>query len=137
MAGHFQNIVLCEHVTKDVGGKYSAIGIYSGDILVGELPSHLRLALLLVYVPSETGPFRMEFELVALDEIFLKGKSTFENAIAGQPISISIPSFTLDVPRQTEVVAFACVGKGKKEEILRKSILLNPDVTPEMIVSQK
>jgi hypothetical protein len=39
------NAILCENTRAELGGKYTLIGVYSGDILITELEKVLILSL--------------------------------------------------------------------------------------------
>jgi hypothetical protein len=46
-----ENVIVCEDVRPEKGGKWSILGAFSGDIVVASLPGNLRLAF---YADGET-----------------------------------------------------------------------------------
>ena len=55
--------VLCEDIRDELHNKHSLIGVYSGDILVSEIPASISLAFYLEIEPKRVGDFDLQFRL--------------------------------------------------------------------------
>ena len=64
---NLRNIILCEDIRTEVGNKLSLMGIFSGDVVVTEIPATIHLAVYMQYIasPEETGELSFEFRLYA------------------------------------------------------------------------
>jgi hypothetical protein len=67
----FRNVVLCDDVRDEIGNKKSLMGVFSGDIIVQELPATIPIAIYLEFVPVDpTKSFELSIKLsVDSDEI--------------------------------------------------------------------
>lgn len=103
--------MLCDYVVAGVGGKHTLINVYSGDIIVSELPANLFLG---TYLEIDPG-----FEARSLDiEVRIEGKKVVgmrAGAGEGQPlpiptgIALVLPQMQLQIPSDVllEVIATA------------------------------
>jgi hypothetical protein len=129
MTDRFQTAVLCEFITRDISNKHSLIGVFSGDIIVSEMPATLRLALYLEVFPSSTG----------LHEISLKfnlGGKTIAEATAQsdvqekeKPIILVLFPVDIGVDQDTVLTLEAATTGNKSTTIIEKKIYKG-EVTP-------
>ena len=64
----FTKIILRDDVRMEINKKLILIGVYSGDIIVTQLPNRLKLATYFEYVPVSLGEQEMFFKYVVGDE---------------------------------------------------------------------
>lgn len=128
----FCNIILCEDVRDEIGGKHSLMGVFSGDILIPIFPATIQLA---TYFQYEMGKSAQSEGKVAQDEIDfaitmfvddrkiatgrmnapVKGGEKFANFV--MPKSL----LTFDKPSRYRLVI--TLSDGRELEILNKQIL--------------
>lgn len=90
---NLRNAILCDDIREEVGNKLSLMGIFGGDILVGEFPAQIQLAIFMQYLPSadeEDGPCTIEVELFQDDSRMVRGKIE-ANITNRQPANILLP----------------------------------------------
>jgi hypothetical protein len=126
----FPTVVLCDLIIRDVSNKHSLIGIYSGDILISEMPARLRLALYTEFLPPEDGEFSIEIDIKLDGKRFAKGEVQIKDASAGVAAGVALSGFELrtDVPVQLDVTA--TVNGSRPQSILKKKIMKNSATDP-------
>lgn len=131
----FPTVLLCDYVSKDVYNKDNAIGIYSGDIIVGDFPARMRLSLYVIGVAHEDGDHHIQLSFsLGGDEIAKAELDVKTTAEHGQS-SFAIQNFELSVIENTELQIFAQVDNEKRSLLLAKKIYkaeLNQPVTSSM-----
>lgn len=58
-----QLCVMCEDVREEKNGKHSLIGVYSGDILISELPGDISMAFFIEIIIREVGLHELQLRL--------------------------------------------------------------------------
>jgi len=58
-----QLCIMCEDVREEKHNKYSLIGVYSGDILISELPGDMSVAFFLEVLINEVGTQDLQLRL--------------------------------------------------------------------------
>lgn len=115
------NAIVCEDVRAEAGGKWSILGVFSGDIITAELPANIRLA---VYMESHVskpykGPLNVRFRLD--DNVLLEAQGNLDsqNGITVMPV----PQLILGVERPGRLAIE--IGRGDKwTEVAAKNVLL-------------
>lgn len=80
------NKILCEDVRQEQNNKHILIGVYSGDMLVGELPANVQLSFYLELAFKSPGDQILHLRLSG------PGKRTAELKMAAQVTEIGTPS---------------------------------------------
>lgn len=70
-----RNVILCEDVRDETGKKKSLMGVLAGDIIVGEFPATISLAVYFEYVPddSDGSEFSADFSLMIDSDVIARG----------------------------------------------------------------
>lgn len=68
-----REVILCDDVRREDNGKFLMIGVYTGGIVVHQLPYQMPLALLLSYEPVGLGKITGELQIQAPDSSIIAG----------------------------------------------------------------
>lgn len=95
------NAVLCEHVVPGLNGKYTLIGVYSGDVIVSELPAKLFLG---VYLEIKTGfePNTMLVVEVMVDDMVIGKMEAFDRTSSQKGGALVLPQLQIGFERDIE-----------------------------------
>jgi hypothetical protein len=135
----FKTVILCEHITVDVGYKHSLIGVYSGDIVIPDFPANLRLAFYSEMVPPADGEHTIVLTFKINDKKFMEGRVSVSNAVAGESGIIAVRGFSLETSEPVTLTIDARVNDEETQTLSSKKIYraekANPNA-PSQPVSQ-
>lgn len=98
----FNNCLLCEDIRQEKSNKYILIGVYSGDILIANLPASIPLAFYLDGNVTKPGSHKLHLKLSGPGE----GSATIQLGLdtkkKNEPIVLPLPR--LDVTMECEGV---------------------------------
>lgn len=123
--GKFTNVILCEDVREETGGKRSLMGVFTGHVVVPHFPATIQLASFLQFdlEPDFTGELSFEVSIFQGDQNVAKGKLIAN--VAGHETSATfiIPKalVTFDQPSIYRLVVTA---DGAEQEVMSKKIIL-------------
>jgi hypothetical protein len=127
----FRNVILCEDIRDELGGKHSLMGVFSGDITIPAFPVTMQLAAYMQYEADQGFEGEMDFAIsIFLDDRKLVGGVLRASIKAGDTLpTIILPKglFTLDQPATYRLVVTV---EGRDAEVLSKKIMLGAPVTP-------
>ena len=116
----FHNAILCEHVVLGANKKHTLINVYSGDIIMGEMPAMLTLGL---YVEMAAGaPAMMDIELQFDHVAFAKIKARFPAGNEEKPSNLVVPLIQASIEKNLTFSAVATADGYVKTTILEKRI---------------
>ena len=120
----FRNVIVCEDIRQEVHGKWSLMGVFSGDIVVPDFPSHVQAAFYLEYVPDPEDNHKLafEFRLLQDDNELIKGHSEAEIE-KGQVATIVLPRGIAAFEKEATLRVCVSVNGGKEIEVVNKRIL--------------
>jgi hypothetical protein len=116
------NVVLCEHVVPGLGNKHTLINVYSGDLIVTELPAKLMLALYMEYSAKAPEAFEVLVEIMMNKKDF--GRLRFAVEAGPQLGVMAIPHMELGFDRDVVLEVRATVDGEKARRVLRKHVAL-------------
>jgi len=115
------NVLLCEDVRSEANGKYSALGIYSGDMLVQSFGGALRMALYLELTAKKPGPARCEVNLSFNNVLLASAKAEFDFVKVTDPAILVFPMFPLPLSGpgtlSVDVICDGATMNGIKKEV--------------------
>ena len=116
------NVILCEHVAEGAHNKPILIGVFSGDVLVSQMPAILRFGLYIEYFPDAPGTVEMGI-LVALGGTeVVKAMVRADNTKPGEAAVFIIQSFVLNISSPTTLEISMSREGYKKVVALSKAI---------------
>ena len=128
-----RNLIVCEDIRKEVGGRNTLDGVYAGDILVGEFPAPLRIAIYAEYIIERPAAHQLRLRAVFLggasQEIFDVGVSVPETAEHGVAFALP-PNAVVLSERGTIVVEVSYTGQ-EWIEVANKRVELIPSPAGE------
>jgi hypothetical protein len=118
------NAVLCEYVAQGEGGKSVLVNVYSGDVVLAELPAHVLLALYVECLPETLDQIDLRIEMFKDEAKFAEAKMTIKIDELGSPVVVVLRQF----PVQFETPAVFSVRLSapgyKSLTVLRKKFRL-------------
>lgn len=111
------NVVFCEQVRPETGGKHTLLGAFAPELNLTELPGNILMAIWVSGTPSGAGPFDAEFRALGADgSTLLDGKIHGDFAVVGKT-SMIIGSFPLAVKEAGEYSFEWNFGNSKWDKI--------------------
>ena len=121
-----RNIILCEDIRDEVGNKKSLMGVMAGDILVGEFPATLSVAVYFEYVPDDEDRdlFSTEFRLLQNDDEIVRGeiKTPIE---AGKIVTVVLPRGLMLIQADAFLRMVISVNGSAEFDIINKRVSKN------------
>jgi hypothetical protein len=119
--------ILCEDVREEIGGKSSAMGIFTGDILVGEMPANIRVAFLFTLNSPVVGQHRVGIRISGIEgsekETIFEGASSIAFQGPNVPATIVIPTGFMRFEKPRTFIVELEIG-GSWVQVLRKKVML-------------
>ncbi|WP_139257119.1 hypothetical protein [Methylobacterium sp. yr668] len=104
--------------------KYSLINVYSGDIIVAEMPSTLALGLFIELIPQDLDPLDATINIFYGKKHVGKIKADVRPTTKGEVGAIPIPLFMLPVDVDANIKVVASAEGYQDQTILDKKIYL-------------
>jgi len=121
----FINCIICEDVRKEEGGKRTAIGIFSGDILAEKLPGLLNLSFYAEYIGGVEGDM-LKFFIEIGDDV-VEANMTVDG-ISSTNINgsgnVTLAKMLVEVEASTEIKLSVSINGGRKRRLCQRSVLL-------------
>jgi hypothetical protein len=120
----FRNVVVCEDIRQEVHGKWSLMGVFSGDIVVPDFPAQIQIAFYVEYMPDleEGDQFKIEFKLFQ-DDLQMGGAHSETRQQPGQVIVSVLPRGFAAFTKETNLRLTSSVNGGDNVELVNKKIL--------------
>lgn len=122
--GRFKNVIVCEDVREELGGKRSLMGVFPGDIVAPEFPAKLQLSIYIEYAGDETesGALNIDFRLLMNDTEIAKGTGMIP--LLPHHIGLLIvPKGVVTTPNPATFRILVSRNGGPEEELVSKKIL--------------
>jgi hypothetical protein len=120
-----RNVILCEDIRDEMGNKKSLMGVLAGDIVVGELPATLSVAIYFEYVPdaADGSEFSATFRLLIDDGEIAQG--AIEAPIEkGSVVTLILPKALVGFQKPSIFRMMLTVRGGPEFEVLEKKVML-------------
>lgn len=121
------NVMLCDDIRQEQGNnKFILIGVYSGDIIISELPADISLAFYME-IKAPKGHHQIEIRLSGPQ----KGgqailKSQFEHSGVGTG-TIASPRINISMAEEGPFRIDMRAGTGRWVNLISKRVMLNPN----------
>ncbi|MHB1101990.1 MAG: hypothetical protein ACYC0C_04245 [Devosia sp.] len=116
----FYNAIVCEHVVAGANRKHTLINVYSGDIIMGEMPAPLNLGL---FVEMAAGaPPMMEVELQFDRVAFAKITARFPAGNEEKPSNLVVPLIQAPIDKDLTFSVVATAEGYAKTTLIEKRI---------------
>jgi hypothetical protein len=122
--GRLQVAIVCEDVRKELGNKRSLIGVFSGDVVVGEFPATLSLAAYFEYITDVAGMFDIEFVVYFGDRQVAKFEAGLSVVEPDQPSVMDLPRMNLTVLGPGDIRIEMGTKPNAPETIITKRVML-------------
>ena len=118
----FRNVVLCDDIREELGGKKSLMGIFPGDIFVQEMPAAIQVSMYAEYVPNDTTKNTSIILRLYVDEAEIAKAQIDAPANSLSPLVLVLPKGVVTFDKSGEFRITAAVNDGEPQEIIRKQI---------------
>jgi hypothetical protein len=118
----FGNCILCEFVAKGDRNKHTLVNVFSGDVVVEELPARLRFWMYVEWIPQTSEPTEILLEIQLGRNVLSKIQVKSEGQKTGVPGVISIPGMEFEIDRDLNFSIFASCEGYKRTKVLSKRI---------------
>ena len=117
------NAVLCEDIRHEINNKNSLIGVFSGDVLISELPGKVRFAIYYEASVEMPGKIKSEIRLQYADKAAFTAE--LEHDVQTKYISSATPPFELVIENEGDFVVSVRFEEQDWKEIIRRRISLD------------
>jgi hypothetical protein len=123
----FGNVILCEDIRDEVGGKRSLMGVFGGDIVVASLPAQIQIAVYIEYIPdiSDGKSATFDIRMMQNDTEMVKARATAPIE-PGNPATLILPRGLATFEKNCTFRLLVAVNGGAEVEILSKRIQQGP-----------
>jgi len=117
-----RTVIFCEDVRQEAGNKWSVLGVFSADVIVGVVPAAVRLSL---YIESEVsqpykGPLDLRLRLENEEILVANGQLDAQPGITVLPV----PQMVVGIPRGGMLHVDMGIAPDKWVEIGAKRVLV-------------
>jgi len=129
----FRNVIVCEDVRDEINRKKSLMGVYSGDIIVPQMPAFVRFAVYAEYEPDadDGNQIDFEFRLMQGDTEIVRARGSAA-VQSGLNVATGLPPGILTFLKDAEFRVLVSVNKGEEIELVSKKVLQGP-VAPSTV----
>lgn len=93
---------MCEDVREEVGNKFSAMGIFGGDIVTSPFPAVIRAAFLLIFSSNKNGELELRMRLSVDGTVVMEAKASVNFETAGTA-NMVIPMGAIRVEKPSRI----------------------------------
>ena len=93
-----ENVIFCEHIRAEVGGKHALLGAYAPELNVADFPATMPMAMFIIGTPTGLGPFETEFRALSPDGSKLIGGKIIGDFNSLAHTSVVIGNFIISLP---------------------------------------
>lgn len=112
-----ENVVFCEHIRAEVGGKHALLGVFAPELNIAELPSTVPMGIWISGTATGVGPFDGEFRALSPDRTKLIGAKLNGEFAGLAKTSIVIGNFPMTFTTAGEYVFEWNFGNTKWDKI--------------------
>ena len=126
--------ILCDDIRIEDNGKFMLLGVYSGGIIVPQMPIKLSYCLYLEAIPTDTEPKEYSVKVDGPDGLALQIKAKFSAKESGKIVSLHPPPFGIEVSKPGDIEASISTDEENWFPLFSKSIITR-DVSPSTPIS--
>ncbi|MVB00187.1 hypothetical protein GN330_23345 [Nitratireductor sp. CAU 1489] len=93
----FGNAIVCEFAAKGERNKHTLVNVFSGDIVVQQMPARLHLGLYVEYLPEVEGNQDISLRIKLDEKVFAKFQVKFKELSAKSPTAIVIQAMQVGI----------------------------------------
>ena len=120
------NKLLCELVSPSNNNKHTLVNVYSGDIIVSDMPSHLQLGLYIEAAVSSEYQGTLQLEIRWLRKAIIRGETKVVGKASEGTAVIVLPSFNLPLDRDGVLDVFFSGDGIRRQKLMSKKIYKGP-----------
>ncbi len=114
----------CDHASLSAGNKYTLLNIYSGDIILSEIPATIMLSAYIEIISPFSGDLviRLDYVLNGKSIAFITANAS--GLIKGEVGVLILPPMPIPIPSDGDLRLTASVEGFSKTTILKKKIIV-------------
>lgn len=120
----FRNVLFCDDVRREIGNKRTIVGVFSGDIVVSNVPAVVPLATYIEFIPISLDDNEIEFRFVVAGEPIATLKATLGDRQMGVVAVLELPKIAIHVEHPTEVSLDAQIKDRPTQRLVTKKVLV-------------
>jgi hypothetical protein len=116
-----RNVIVCEDVREELGGKKSLMGVLGGDIVINALPGAIQLAFYIELEKSPSEGGHISFR-ISIDETEV---AAAEVTIVPDPSKVALivlPKGLVQFEKECDLIVRVSVNKEPEREMVRKRV---------------
>jgi hypothetical protein len=128
----FGNVLLCDYASRGERNKHTLVNIYSGDIVMDQLPGNLHLGLYAEYKVHDGMPPLIMISVHQAGDLRAEIRFSVEqNSLKATKVGVLlIPMFEMGVEREGDLEIVAKADGFEPTVILSKSVKRSPNALP-------
>jgi hypothetical protein len=115
--------LFCEDVREEVGNKFSAVGIFTGEIVTDTFPAKIRAAFLISIKAQSSGIFPLWIRLLLDGEKLMEGMSEMAIKEETGVANLIVPSGTIGIERPGTLTLELSLDSKKWVQVLEKCVM--------------
>lgn len=121
------NMIVAEYIVEGVNNKHTIINVYSGDILLSEIPASIPIAFYIEMKSSRDYSGTISIKLMLGKKVAMEGGANVELR-AGNPAVMAIPTGLIALKSPTTMKLFIGIEGERPMKVVEKKFSLNPAV---------
>ncbi len=120
--------LVCDDTRREDNGKEILIGVYTGAVIVPELPAALPLSLWIYFQPESAGHLRLGVRVLFPERSpILEARAEADINTVAEPLSLTLPRMPLNFKTEGLLTFEWRVGDGEWEPLAQKMVLAASD----------
>ena len=107
------NVIICDGVRKEEGGKHLIIGVYPDDILVADFPATVALCAWVQFLPDQVGEIPIEIRVVQNKRELIRGTAKLVIINIDKSVTAVLSPLLMEI-RDEGPLKFQCKEKKKR-----------------------
>ena len=128
------NAVACEFIAPGANGKHTLANVFSGDILVREMPARISLAFYIEILPDQDIPKMIRLELVLGKKTLAVAEAEIELEPSKMGV-VALPSIQVNVEEDTKLKVIA-TGDGFARTVVIEKAITKGDISTYFAASK-
>lgn len=120
------NALLCDHASVSSGNKHTLVNVYSGDLLLGEIPANIMLSAYLELLAPVSGTMDLKVSYKLNSKPIASINAHAEGLVKGALGVLVLPSIPMAIS-STGILTLEIEAPGSpKSIVIKKNVMVGP-----------